>query len=256
MADNGRIGGRVIELGSVDSTNKHAAELLAGGKIGHGTVIVAHEQTAGRGQRGRNWFAMRGLDLTASVVLCPADLVVADQPALSKAMALAVHDVVSGVLAEAGRDPGRVRVKWPNDVLVDRRKIAGILIESTVRGARVGASVVGVGLNVNSTDLDIGLQATSLLLETGAMDRVDRVLERLCRAMETRWSELVSAPADLGAPYGALLWGRGRFMVFDLDGQPFTGRPLEVDAFGRLVVEDAFGRVEAYGTDRLRFAAR
>lgn len=252
----GAIGERIIELGSVDSTNKHAADLLAGGDIGHGTVIVAQEQTAGRGQRGRTWFSSMGLDLTASVVFRPEELKLSEQFGLAQVVALALHDVVSEMMAAAGRDAGMVRIKWPNDILVDRRKIAGILMENVVRGQRLHASIAGVGLNVNSTDLDIGLMATSLLLETGRSERVDKVLARLCTRLEARWQGWAEDPAVTQVAYVDRLWSRGRFMVFDLDGGAFTGRPLEVDPIGRLVVEDANGGVQAYGSDRLRFGSR
>jgi BirA family transcriptional regulator, biotin operon repressor / biotin---[acetyl-CoA-carboxylase] ligase len=250
------IGRTFIELDSVDSTNKHAAELLAGGKIGHGAVIMAHAQTAGRGQRGRTWFSSSGLDLTASVVLVPQGMKLSAQFDLAKLVAVAVHDVVSGSFVDAGRDPAPVRIKWPNDVLVDRRKIAGILIKNEVVGTLVQSCVVGIGLNVNSTDLDIDINATSLLLETGREEKVREVLERICERLDVRWTEFLQGGRSIAEVYSGLLWARGRFSEFTLDGAPFTGRPLDVDDDGRLIVEDHMGAVNAYGLERLRFAAR
>ncbi|HEY0976471.1 MAG TPA: biotin--[acetyl-CoA-carboxylase] ligase [Flavobacteriales bacterium] len=250
------IGGRVISLGSVDSTNNYAADLLAGGGVHHGTVILAREQTAGRGQRGRVWRSGDGLDLTASVILVPEHMRVSDQFGLSKLVAVAVHDVVAGSLIAAGRDPVGVRIKWPNDVLVDRHKIAGILIKNEVMGSLIRSSVVGIGLNVNSLEWEEGLLATSLRQETGREEAVDAVLERLCLRLEELWATFDPQAPSLSERYGSLLWSRGRFVALERDGEPWTARPMDVDADGRLLVEDTEGSVHAYGLERLRFGPR
>lgn len=250
------IGQQFIELASVDSTNKYAAEQLALRKLRHGAVILAHEQTAGRGQRGRVWRSGGGLDLTASVVLMPQRMRVAGQAVLAKMAALAVHDVVADAFRQAGLATGPVRIKWPNDVLVDRRKISGILIKNEVVGTLVQSCVVGIGLNVNNTDLEADIQATSLRLETGREHDRRAVLEALCDRLEAWWQRVEAEDPAVGQAYADLLWSRGRFAEFQLDGEPFTGRPMDVDEEGRLLVEDGEGRVQAYGTERLRFAPR
>ena len=114
------IGQQLVELDRVESTNKTAAEMLGLSKLRHGAVILAHEQTAGRGQRGRDWYSEAGLDLTFSLVVQPPDLRADHQFVLSKLAALAVHDAVQEVVS------GDVRIKWPNDILIERQKVAGI----------------------------------------------------------------------------------------------------------------------------------
>lgn len=244
------IGDRVIELASVASTNKTAAELIALSKAPHGTVILAHEQTAGRGQRGRVWQNAADLDLAVSIVLEPVGLRAEDQFSLSKLASLAVYDVVSALL------PGRVRVKWPNDILVDRRKLAGILIECDLVGERVRNAIVGVGLNVNSRDLPEELTATSLRLETGEEHDRRAVLESLLEAFRSRYERWELDRAALDLDFSAALWSRGRWAELLLDGEVLSLRPMDVDRHGRLLVEHADGRVLAYGLDRLRFAPR
>lgn len=244
------IGDRLIELASLESTNKTAAELIALSKAPHGTVILAHEQTAGRGQRGRVWQNAANLDLALSIVLEPHGLRAEDQFSLSKLAALALNDVVSALL------PGRVRVKWPNDILVDRRKLAGILIECDLLGERVRNAIVGIGLNVNSTDLPEELAATSLLLETGGEHDRRAVLDALLQAFRSRYEHWQRDTAALDRDFAAALWSRGRWADLVLDGEAVSLRPMDVDRHGRLLVEDADGRVLAYGLDRLRFAPR
>ena len=251
------IGQELIRLDSVDSTNKLAAELLAQGKLSHGAVILADEQTAGRGQRGRIWRSGSGLDLTASVVLRTENLKASEQFVLAKIAALAVYDVVANALTVAvDRSSDRVRIKWPNDILVERRKISGILIKNEIVGGLVMNSVVGIGINVNSGDLDAEFNATSLRMETGLEhDRIG-LLEHLCQRLEFRLDLWRTDPDALAGAYTGLLWSRGRYTDLELDGQPFSARPMDVDEDGRLLVEDENGKVQVFGYDRLRFAPR
>ncbi len=251
------IGAQFIELASVDSTNNYAAEHLSLSELQHGAVILAHDQTAGRGQRRRTWTSSNGLDLTYSIVLRPQGLKAADHFRLGKVAALAVHQTVEEALkVTQGVGGGQVRIKWPNDILVDRQKIAGILIQNDVVGGQVQSAIVGIGLNVNSSELNHEHHATSLRLEVGQPQDRMALLERLCQVFEHWWDLLASDPAQVDASYVERLWARGRYADFELDGQPFTGRPVDVDADGRLLVEGEAGGVLAYGLDRLRFAPR
>lgn len=251
------IGQQLIELYSVDSTNKHAAELLAQHKVAHGAVILAHEQTAGRGQRGRIWRSGASLDLTISAILQFEHLKASEQFALAKIASLAVHDVVSSAMKVAvDRGSDLVRIKWPNDVLIDRRKVSGILIKNDIVGGLVMNSVVGIGINVNSGDLDAEFNATSLRMETGLEHDRSALLEHLCQRLEYQMDLWQNDPDGMGRAYTGLLWSRGRFANFELDGQPYSARPMDVDEDGRLLVEDEDGKVQVFGYDRLRFAAR
>ena len=132
----------------------------------HGDVFTAREQTAGRGRLGHKWYARAGENLTFSVVLSVADLPLEQVMTLPLVVGLAVRRVTGGA------------VKWPNDVLVDGRKIAGILCE------RHGDNVIcGVGVNVNQTafEPEIAARATSLKLVRGAPQDLDAVLNALLK---------------------------------------------------------------------------
>jgi BirA family transcriptional regulator, biotin operon repressor / biotin---[acetyl-CoA-carboxylase] ligase len=244
------IGDHLIELDSVESTNKTAAELIGLSKAVHGTVILAREQTGGRGQRGRVWRTEPGLDLALSLVLLPSKLRAEDQFSLSKMAALAVYDTIRVLVS------GEVRIKWPNDVLVERRKMAGILIECDLAGDRVRTAVVGIGLNVNSNAFDEDLAASSLQLETGLNMDLKAVRERLCTALQRRYAQWETGGNSLDADYSQALWAKGRWAEMLLDGTPESLRPMDVDRHGRLLVEHEGGKVAAYGLDRLRFAPR
>ena len=200
----------VIRLTTVDSTQNYAAKLAADGAV-DGTVVVAETQTAGRGRRGRVWRDVPGAGVLLSIIVRTA-LPVARVPLLSLATAVGV--------AEALRGEARVdaRLKWPNDVHVGGRKIAGILLE------RSGDVVlVGIGVNVAQRELAADLSATSIALEGGHPDR-ERLLVAIPRsvahwrrrleedgfdAVRGRWTELATTPGRRVSADGVVGTARG-----------------------------------------------
>ena len=174
---------RITHKSVTESTNKDAL----GGKPGD--VFVADMQTAGRGRLDHRWLSAPGENLMMSAVVDVADVPPHEAATLPLVAGLAVAQAVSGVFAAHG-DPSRtadVKIKWPNDVLIDRRKICGILCERN--GDNV---IVGIGVNVNQTAFppEISDRATSVRLELGALHDVanvrDEVLDRLHECIE-RW---------------------------------------------------------------------
>jgi BirA family biotin operon repressor/biotin-[acetyl-CoA-carboxylase] ligase len=200
-----------------DSTNERARELAAAGAP-HGTLVTADEQRAGRGRQGRAWTAPAGSSVLMSVVLREL------HEALPLAAAVAV--------AEALPVPGEI--KWPNDIWIEGRKVAGILVEGR---PQEGWAVLGIGLNVGTEAFPAELAeiATSLRL-AGASLHVDEALERVLAALE-RWltrptTEVLAAWRERDALLGAeVRWANG------------SGKGAGVDETGALLVETASGRV-------------
>lgn len=150
-----------------------------------GTVITADKQTAGRGQRSNSWLTEPNLNLTCSYILRPAFLAAKNQFMLSAAVALSVFDVVDEFCLDTD-----IKIKWPNDILVTKKKIAGILIENSLRGMNLDSSIVGIGLNVNQVEFESGLNATSLRSEARIEIEVDDVLRMLNSKLEARYLQL------------------------------------------------------------------
>ena len=134
-----KIGSKIIHLESVDSTNNYAANLVRQGNCDHGTVILADDQFLGKGQRGSEWIATKGDNLTTSIVLTPDNLSVEDQFYLTCLASLSVVDTLKEYHIEAS-------IKWPNDIYVEHKKIAGILIENSFQGNSIKSSIIGIGL--------------------------------------------------------------------------------------------------------------
>jgi BirA family biotin operon repressor/biotin-[acetyl-CoA-carboxylase] ligase len=217
-------------LRSVGSTSDRARELAEAGAP-HGTLVTAAEQSAGRGRQGRRWSAPPGRALLMSVLI-------REPPRLIPLMAgVAVADVVGDA----------ARLKWPNDVLVDGRKVAGILVEGR---AQERWAVVGIGLNVavRVEDLPDELHATATTMGLGERD-VERVLERLLAALERRLAEDETDALDAWRERDAL---RGR----DVAWNGGDGRANGIDADGRLLVERADGTVAALDAGEVHLRAR
>jgi BirA family biotin operon repressor/biotin-[acetyl-CoA-carboxylase] ligase len=207
----GCFGSRILYLPSTGSTNDVALN-LAGSGDDEGVVVVADEQTAGRGRRGHDWFSPAGSGLYVSVVVAPA------RSRVDPMRAVSLLTLATGVALTEGLEAGsglRATLKWPNDVFIGRRKLAGILAEAS--GSRpVGEVVViGYGINVRSTAYprEIADRTTSLEAELGRhVDRNQIFVETLV-ALGRRYQELLDgrfdaildawrdrAPGAVGAP--------------------------------------------------------
>jgi BirA family biotin operon repressor/biotin-[acetyl-CoA-carboxylase] ligase len=174
--------GRSLELKSTTESTNDDARAAAGRGAPDGHVVVADAQTRGRGSRGREWLSPPGSDLYLSIV-AHVDLPPAQLPPLTLAVGLATALTLEPLLG----GPRRAAVKWPNDVWVAQRKLAGVLVESASMGERVAPLVLGIGINVNRTSFPAALSvpATSLALERGGalLDR-SSVLAALLNELE------------------------------------------------------------------------
>jgi BirA family transcriptional regulator, biotin operon repressor / biotin---[acetyl-CoA-carboxylase] ligase len=246
-ARGGRLGGfarRLVYLESTSSTND-VADRLAADSAPHGTVVTADAQHSGRGRMGRSWFSPPGAGLYTSIVLRPEAFV---RPPGDGARGVAAASVVSltsgvaiaeGIRAASGLD---VHIKWPNDLLVERRKLCGILAEASATAAGVQHVILGYGINLRPAAYppEIADRATSLESELGrAVDRAAVLAETLAclaerlspdgpgfEAMLARWREL--SPMSAGA----------RVEVVE-GGQWVAGTTAGIDDDGALLVSAA-----------------
>ncbi|PSL03172.1 BirA family biotin operon repressor/biotin-[acetyl-CoA-carboxylase] ligase [Haloactinopolyspora alba] len=243
-------------VASTGSTNADVAAAARDGTA-EGLLVVADHQTAGRGRLDRRWEAPAGASVAMSFLLRPDDVSVVRWPWLPLLMGVAVVDAVD---AAGARD---VRLKWPNDVLAGGRKLAGILVErvDTPLGP---AAVAGVGINLSQAEEQLPAGATSLRLAradvkavSGAdavsgteIDRED-VVARVSSSLEQHYTDWHAAAGDpaagLAAAYAQRCDTLGRDVRVELPaGGDMTGRAVEIDEFGRLVL-DTGGATTAVG---------
>ncbi len=190
------IGNRIIHTFRADSTNTLATRLAAEGAP-HGTVVVAEEQTAGRGRFGRSWYSEKSSGIYTSIILRPP-LSPAAAPAITLMAGLAAHRALS---VSTGLD---FDIRWPNDVLAKGKKVCGILTEMTAELDRLHSLVLGIGINVNHRDMPPELKsiATSLRIEAGKIFSRANILVALLRELERQYHVLL----DEGSAAIARAW--------------------------------------------------
>lgn len=227
-------------LSETESTNN----LARAPHYGEGDVILAEEQSGGRGQRGNHWESQPGCNLTFSLILTPTFLTVDQQFYLSKAVALAVADTLERFGINGS-------IKWPNDLYIGAKKTAGILIENDLMGPLIARSVVGIGLNVNQTQFSSGLpNPTSMGVECGSsLDRFE-VFHTLYEALAKRYNALKEGQTkELDTAYLARLYqlNEERNYREGKTGEPFRGTIRSVRPSGELEVEHSSdGRLRRY----------
>ena len=221
------VGRRVVYLAETTSTMDVAhREARAGAP--EGTVVIAEEQTAGRGRFSRAWVTTAGKNLTYSVVLRP------DLAGMATVNMAACLSVVRAVRTVTGLAP---KAKWPNDVRIGDRKLCGILVESELERERPAYMVVGIGVNVNFDPTpypEIAATATSLLLETGGpVSRLD-----LCRELLTELDILCrTRPEDVWQEWRGALETIGRRVQVRWGDTVDEGLAVDVDRQGSLVLK-------------------
>ncbi len=224
-------GFRLVALDEVDSTNDEAKRLVEQGAE-EGTLVWARAQLRGRGRRGRDWVSPPG-NLYCSLVLRP-DCPPFEAAQLSFVAALAV----SGALSALVPPLSEIVYKWPNDVLLNNRKVAGVLLESsTTAPDRLDWLVLGVGVNVTSAPEETDYPATSLHAEGCGAVTAAEVLEAFCRhihAQVDRWRDDGFAPVREAWLDRAN--GIGEEVTVNLGAETFTGDFIDLDETGALVV--------------------
>jgi BirA family biotin operon repressor/biotin-[acetyl-CoA-carboxylase] ligase len=214
------------------STNDDARRAALAGAP-HGAAFLADEQSAGRGRGGHRWHSPPGENLYLSVVLRPRLPAMAAAP-ITLACGVAVAHVVERALVAASAPTAAVQLKWPNDVLVDGRKIAGVLVEGQIRGEALQSLVVGVGLNVRARRFPEEIQgrATSLALLGAEPPREELAADLLAALGEGAARFEGDGLAALAGELARRDWLRGRRVTVG----EIAGEAVGLDAEGRLLV--------------------
>lgn len=237
---------RWIKPDSLTSTNSYISDLLKQGSLEEGTVVIADYQDAGRGQGDHSWMSEPGENLLMSLLLFPAFLSAERQFHLSRAVSLALCDVLEGLGVEAV-------IKWPNDILGSKGKIAGILMEHGITAGNIDFTIAGIGLNLNQTEFpDFPLAASSFRLETGRNANVQEVGELIEDRVMNRYQDLKDGLGDrLEEEYLERLYLAGVSAVFSSAGGSFEGIIRGVNDFGELLVEHQ-GEIRSFGHGSIR----
>ncbi|TAE76017.1 MAG: biotin--[acetyl-CoA-carboxylase] ligase [Bacteroidetes bacterium] len=226
------MGRNLLYFDIIDSTNTFLIENTE--QYSEGTVVVAGEQTAGRGQRGNQWLANPNENLTFSILLKPNFIAAQNQFELNMMICLALQKSLSVFLGEG------TKIKWSNDIFFGNKKIAGVLIENTLKGTQIESSVIGIGLNVNQTNFEYP-HASSMQNITGKKYLLENILITILKYIEEGYLLLKNTNISLKMHYLTHLFRFNEKAFFKTGNQIWEGKIIEVENSGKLVIENLQG---------------
>lgn len=233
------VGQNLIKLKEVDSTNDFLKNLVSKSEpLAEGTVIMADNQYAGRGQQENIWQTEAGKNISISIYLKPSFLALNKQFYLNIVVSLAVNDALAAFI------PKNIKVKWPNDIYFRDKKLGGILIENILTGSSIKSSVIGIGLNINQQQFRTELldKATSLVqILQKEVDLMD-IMSKIFVYMEKYYLILKSGKFGiLQNDYLEKLYNFNKLAFYKQNGKIFEGIIMGIEDGGRLLMETKAG---------------
>ena len=237
-----------IHLEQTDSTNAYLQRQQLECDI-RNWVVSADEQTAGKGMGSNTWESEVGKNLTFSLALDMGFLPAAKQFLLSEAVPLAIVEVLDTILP-----PDQLSIKWPNDIYYGNRKLAGILINSTIKAAMMDVSIIGIGLNVNQTQFqDWPTHPVSLKQITGKGYDLQPLLEQVAESINNKVEVLKTNPTIIKQDYLKRLFRYRTWAEYEVDGKVLQLYMTGIDEFGRLLLLDETDRLYCFDIKEIKF---
>ncbi len=242
------VGKDIIMFNSLESTNEYCKEMLNNREIPEGTVISARWQSEGKGQGDNSWESSAGENLTFSIILHPLFLNISDQFFISMITSLGIADFLR-------QFTNNVLIKWPNDIFIGNKKIAGILIENSVMDNKITDSIVGIGININQVSFGSHIpNAISLRSIVPEPPPLDNCLESLCKNIDHWYSMLKQdRKEDIKTKYTDRLFRLNQQHLYRERNKIFKGTVTGVDNFGRLALRTQAGRTRYFGLNEVDF---
>ncbi|MDR2292615.1 MAG: biotin--[acetyl-CoA-carboxylase] ligase [Prevotellaceae bacterium] len=242
-----KTGYKILWYSETESTNDLAHAAVSKNEP-NGTVFVADSQTKGRGQRNNTWESEPSKNLTFSIILYPAFLKVEEQFLLSKAISVAIVDLLNEYGLPA-------KIKWPNDIYAGDKKITGILIENSIIGNHLASSVIGVGLNVNQRIfVSDAPNPTSIAIELEKEFDRKTLLKRLLFLFEKRYKALASHSCEtLEKDYFSYLYRNDGFYLYASGKNKFNAKIAGISNIGELLLETENGKQRKFGFKEITF---
>lgn len=245
------VGKFVYHFESLPSTNAFAQELVSKSKPSEGTVISASFQTEGRGQLGSRWESAAAENIMLSIVFYPTFLMPYEQFELNRIIALAVRDTLQIYVTTS------VKIKWPNDIYVNEKKICGILIQNTLQTNGIQSSIVGIGINVNQLNFsEEASKATSVILQTKQKHDLVPIQENLCQNIEARYLQLKTRKfAPIHKDYLLHLYRFEEWHIYKrvCDNHTFKGKIIDINNEGCLEILFENNEIESFNLKEVQF---
>lgn len=239
---------KIIVLNEVESTNNYANHLILSKEAEEGTVVLAHYQKKGKGQLGNHWESEAKKNLLTSIILFPNFLPAEKQFLISKIVSLALYDFLKKRIQD-------ISIKWPNDLYVGNKKIAGILIENGVKGRKLFTSVIGIGLNLNQEIfISDAPNPVSLKQLTGEVYDIELVVNEIVEFVFKWYEKLKTNKIDqINSFYFHNLFRKETWNKFKKDNIEFEARITGIGEFGQLQLEEKNGNISEFMFKEVEF---
>ena len=241
----------VIHYPALLSTNDEALSRVSSGVAMEGDFICTDFQEKGRGQAGNSWLSEASRNLLGSLILQPVHIPPSSQFVLTQVISLAIAETVKSLV-----NNHEVHIKWPNDILLNRKKVAGILFQNSIKGSFIDYSVVGFGVNINQKDIGSLLpQACSVIDVLGEEISVSGFRDRLFLSIEKYYSMTFSETGlkDLEKAYLEGLFQLGASAGYEIDNENVIATIVGIDHYGRLLVQAPDGGVKAFAFKEIAY---
>ena len=239
---------KYIHLRQIDSTNAYLQRQQSEGDI-RNWVVSAAEQTAGKGMGSNGWESEAGKNLTFSLALDMSFLPAERQFLLSEAVPLGIIGVLDTILSTE-----KLHIKWPNDIFFENRKLAGILINSTIKANIMDISIIGIGLNVNQMQFqDWPTHPISLKMITGKTYDLQNLLEQIAEHILIKVKQLKSSPTAIEEAYLQRLYRYRTWADYEVNGKALRLFMTGIDQFGRLQLVDEQQERHCYEIKQIKF---
>lgn len=242
-------GQRIIEVAETDSTNSYAARLLHEEIPEEGTVIFSSFQKAGRGQRGSNWESEAGKNMLLSYILYPVFLPVSNHFSLNQAISLALQETLQQFTIE------EIKIKWPNDILAGNEKIAGILIENTIRNVKLIHAIAGAGININQLQFENYQPPATSLAKLENKTFVTATILKVLNHHIDKWYSLlrVGNYAKINEAFLSKLFQYNQPARYESSGIRFNGTITGIASDGRLKILREDGTDVVFANKEVKF---
>lgn len=238
--DTGRIGKEIIIYKSTSSTNDIAAEYAKGGKKNDGLAVFAEYQTAGRGRRGNAWLSQAGKSVLCSILLYEPDI----KP---DALVLACAVAVAESIGRCGRTAAKI--KWPNDILLNDKKVAGVLVEG-ISVKRQNFFIIGIGINCHQKKEDfpdeLAQMATSIDIQSSTVCDRNRIAKRLLVNLDHCFTVSLKNPDEIVERWRSRSILLGKRITVEYNGGQFTGNCIGIELAEGLIVQLQRGGVRIF----------
>ena len=243
-----KLGNEIRDYEEIGSTNEEMNRLIMTEDLAEGCIIRTDYQHAGKGHAGNSWQSERGMNLLFSVLLKPDFLSPESAFHLSRITSLSLHEIIDNQC-------DGVQIKWPNDLLVGDKKMAGILIENMIISHTISHSIIGIGLNINQTVFDPSIPApTSLKIEKGCHIDMNSLLTAFRSSLETWYNSLITGNERMiMESYNQRLYRLGVTAYFRSAAGKFTAIIRDVHPSGELVLETGKGDILTFGFKEVEY---